>query len=155
MTTPHAIAAHFTPEARRAAASATYTTPTPSLRPGTYRRTRSGCCPVGVLLQTDGFGERYRCPDSAYAASALYARLPGERDKREGQRLQAAIGTAVADFNERWDSGEIADLAGALGVAQETPSPVAKSPARGALAGQAAATTPKPLAGILASRAAS
>lgn len=154
-TAPHAIAAYFTLAARQAAASATYATPTRSLRAGTYRRTRQGCCPVGLLLQADGCGSRYSCPDSAYAASAIYARLPGERDKREGQRLQAAIGTAVADFNTAWDAGEIVDLAAALGVARERPSPVAKSGAGDALARKVQRNTPLPATGILARRVAS
>jgi hypothetical protein len=153
MTTPHAIAAHFTVAARQAAVAGVYTTPTSGLRPGTYRRTARGCCPVGIMLQADGYGERYRCPDSGYAATALYQRLDFDGDRIAGLRRQKEIGTAIATFNDAWDAGDIADLAAALGVAQECAAPSAKSGARDQIARERQRSTPLPATGILASRA--
>lgn len=110
------LAACFSPEARQEAASARYIEGA-GRRPGSYRRTRAGCCPLGLLLQADGYGARYRCPDADLAAGAIARRLHGlVADRLAEARRYRLVREAVAAFNIDWDAGEIADLAAALGV---------------------------------------
>lgn len=130
----HALAGYFSLDARLIAASAVYRTRAAGVRDGTYRRTVQGRCPIGVMLRADGYGDGLRAPDSALAASAIYRRMDGHRSPAEGSAALKAIRGALAAFNDAWDTGEITNLAVALGLPVERASPCPKSPAGGVLA---------------------
>ena len=114
----YSIASYFSIEARQAAASERYET-FRTLAPGTFGRTRQGCCPTGILLRADGYGMKYTQPDAEYAASAVYARwkVGKQLSRIEGPAAHRVMCTAMAEFIAAFDSGEIADLEDALGVA--------------------------------------
>jgi hypothetical protein len=73
-------------------------------------RNAGGYCPLGVLAAAGlvhYYPDAHRTPTSTRAAQALADAL----GKRE-----AVMFRAVADFMSAWDSGEISDLAVALGL---------------------------------------
>jgi len=120
MSDVFAIAVYFTPEARQAAVANHYTPPKGYTRG--YRRDAYGRCPVGVMLQADGYGRHYTCPDSSYAASALIGRMEPIKGAAAGMERFRPVRTATAAFLAAWDAGDIDDLAVALDCQKTGPT---------------------------------
>jgi hypothetical protein len=101
---PYEIARYLSDEAKRAAVALDYT---PLLGfEHSLRRDRLGRCPLGACLDYMGLIGA-GAPPASEVAEALNV----------GIELGVAVMDHAADFIADWESGRIADLAAALGVA--------------------------------------
>ena len=134
----YAIAAYFSLEARQSASAEHYTPPKGYERG--YRRNSQGCCPLGKMLQVDGYGQHITQPGSSYAVSALIGRMEPIKGSAAGAERFRSVRTATAAFIADWDAGDIEDLAAALDCYEKRPPALPRIASAGATARKAGNT---------------